>query len=109
MPTDFLTMLQSLIGLIVGCLIGAGFGVIQNAARARNERRQRAGKFNSGWAAMPGAGGRVVYLLVALVVIQIVCPLLFQNNVKWWVSAGVAGGYGLMLFWQLRQKLAQGK
>jgi len=109
MTTEFLTMLQSALGLLVGSLIGASFGMIQNAARRRNEKRQQAGEFNNGWAAMPGAGGRVVYLLVALVLVQIICPLLFKDSVKWWVSAGVAGGYGFMLFWQLRQRLSQNK
>ncbi|HKI68194.1 MAG TPA: hypothetical protein VKA67_01290 [Verrucomicrobiae bacterium] len=106
---NFLTMLQLILGLIAGGLIGASFGLIQNAARRRNEKRQQTGNFNNAWAAMPGAGGRVVFLMVALILVQLICPLLFKDNLKWWVSAGVAGGYGLMLFWQLRQRLSQNK
>jgi hypothetical protein len=109
MNTEFLTMLQSIVGLLVGGLIGASFGFLQNAARRRNEKRQQAGQFNNAWAAMPAAGGRVVYLLVALVLVQIICPLLFTDSVKWWVSGGVVTGYGLMLFWQLRQRLSEHK
>jgi len=103
------TMLQSLIGLIAGALIGAGFGVIQDSARRRNERRQDAGKLKSGWAVMPGSGRRVMYLLVALVLVQVICPLLFKDGTKWWVSGGVVAGYGFMLFQQLRQRLSQPK
>jgi hypothetical protein len=50
-----------------------------------------------------------VFLLVALVLVQIVCPLFFHDNTRWWVSAGVALGYGLTLFWQLRNRLAGSK
>jgi membrane protein implicated in regulation of membrane protease activity len=58
---------------------------------------------------MPGSGRRVAYLLVALVLVQIVCPLLFTNGVQWWVSGGLVAGYGVVLYWQLRQRLSQGK
>jgi len=46
---------------------------------------------------------RVAYLLVALVLVQIVCPLLFIDGSQWWVSGGVVVGYGALLFRQLRQ------
>jgi len=58
---------------------------------------------------MPGSGARVAYLLIALVIVQVVCPMIFNNSTKWWVSGGVAIGYGLSLFLQLRQRLAGGK
>jgi hypothetical protein len=106
MPIELINMLQSIIGLIAGGLIGAGFGVIQDAARKRNERRQATGELNNGWAVMPGSGARVAYLLVTLVLIQIVCPLLFHDGTQWWVTGGVVGGYGLMLFRQLRQRMS---
>ena len=102
-------MLQSIAGLIVGALIGVAFGRIQEAARRRNERLQETGKLNSGWSVMPGSGARVAYLLITLVLIQIICPLLFRDGIQWWVSGGVAAGYALMLFLQLRQRLAQRK
>ena len=106
---QLITMLQSIAGLLAGALIGTGFGFIQYAARRRNERLQESGKLKSGWAVMPGSGKRVAMLLVALVIVQFVCPLLFQDGVQWWVSAGVVGGYGGVLFWQLRQRLSRGK
>jgi hypothetical protein len=109
MAHELINMLQAMTGLIVGGIIGIGFGLIQDAARRRNERKQAAGELKSGWAVMPGSGRRVAYLLVALVLVQIVCPLLFTNGVQWWVSGGLVAGYGVVLYWQLRQRLSQGK
>jgi len=102
-------MLQAIAALIVGGLIGAGFGKVQEAARRRNERLQDGGKLKSGWSVMPGSGMRVAFLVILLVLIQIVCPLLFRDGIQWWVSGGVAGGYALMLILQLRERLADKK
>jgi hypothetical protein len=106
---QLINMLQSIIALIAGGLIGVGFGMVQNAARKRNERLAAEGKLESGWAVMPGSGRRVAYLLVTLVLIQLVCPLLFHDGTQWWVSGGVVLGYGVMLFTQLRQRLSRGQ
>jgi len=107
MTTALINMFQSLAALCVGTIIGVSFGLIQEAARKRNEKRQQSGAFTSGWAVMPGSGVRVAYLLIALVLIQVLCPLLFRDGVQWWVSGGVVGGYGLVLFSQLRQRMSR--
>jgi hypothetical protein len=109
MTTAFINVLASMAALLVGTVIGIGFGRVQEAARRRNEQRQLDGTLNSGWAVMPGSGARVAYLLIGLLLIQLICPLLFRDGVQWWVSAGVVGGYGFMLFRQLRQRLPHGK
>lgn len=109
MTTAFINVLASIAALLVGTVIGIGFGRVQDAARRRNEKRQLDGTLNSGWAVMPGSGARVAYLLIGLLLIQLICPLLFRDGVQWWVSAGVVGGYGFMLFRQLRQRLPHGK
>jgi hypothetical protein len=106
MPHGFIEMLQAITALIVGGIIGLGFGKVQDAARRHNEKRQAEGKLNTGWSVMPGSGARVGYLLIALVLVQLVCPLLFKDGIQWWVSGGLCLGYGLMLFLQLRAKLA---
>ena len=108
MTHELIIMLQVGVGLIAGGVIGIGFGLVQDAARRRNEKRQADGKLNTGWAVMPGSGQRVAYLMIALVLVQIVCPMLFTNGVQWWVSAGVSGGYGFTLFRQLRARSARG-
>jgi len=55
---------------------------------------------------MPGSGLRGAFLLIALVIIQVICPLLFAQGVQWWVSGGLAAGYGWSLFQQLRRRRA---
>jgi hypothetical protein len=110
MTTQFINMLAAIAALIVGGLIGAAFGMLQNLARRQNEKREQEGKLKSGWAVMPGSGARVAYLLITLILIQFICPVLFKNGTtQWWVSGGVAAGYGLMLALQLRQRLSGNK
>lgn len=106
-PTQLTNMFAFIAALIAGAIIGAGFGVIQDSARRRNEKRQRDGDLKSGWAVMPGSGKRVAFLLLALVLVQVVCPLLFKGGIEWWVSAGVVSGYGFVLVRQLRERLAR--
>ena len=67
--------------------------------------RERAGKLKSAWSLMPGAGARTAYLLIALALVQVFCPLLFADGTQWLVSGGVVLVYGWMLFQQLRAKL----
>ncbi len=95
-----------LLSLLAGGLIGVAFGLIQDGARRRNQSLASAGKLSNGWAVMPGSMRRVAYLLIALVLVQIVCPLLFAPGRQWWVSAGVVLGYAIILFRQLRERLA---
>ena len=94
MTAQLINMFQALTALLVGAIIGVGFGMIQDAARRRNEKRQQSGELKNPWMVMPGSGARVAYLLVALVLIQLVCPLLFKDGIQWWVSGGVVAGYG---------------
>jgi len=103
MALELMIMVRSLLGLIAGGMIGTGFGMIQEAARRRYERLQHQGRLRSPWGVMAGSGRRAVYLLMALVLVQIVCPLLFTQGTQWWVSAGVAIGFGVLLF---RQKMS---
>jgi len=90
--------------IAAGGAIGYCFGIIQNLALRRNERRQQSGDLNTGWAVMPGSMTRVAYLLIVLVAIQILCPLLFKDGTQWWVSGGVMLGYGYVLFRRMVQR-----
>lgn len=107
METILFSTLRVIIAASAGSLIGYAFGLIQNAARLRHEKKQLEGKFKSGWSIIPGSGARTAYLLVALLLVQIVCPLLFEESTKWVVSGGVAFGYGVVLFQQLRLRRKQ--
>src|SRR5581483_3045971 len=99
-------ILFSATGILAGALIGLSFGIAQQTAYRRYKQRQTDGTFDSGWAAIPGSMRRVAYLLMALAVVQLVCPLMFSNGTQWWVSAGVIAGYGTLLYKNLREKLA---
>jgi hypothetical protein len=98
-------ILGVILALVVGAAVGLGFGAVQAAAQRRNQKRQERGGLNSGWAVMPGSGRRVAYFVVALALIQVVCPMLFQNGIQWWVSGGVVLGYGYSLYTQMSQRL----
>ena len=100
---QLMDVIRPLAGLGVGAVIGLGFGWIQHLALQRNERRQQSGGLNSGWAVMPGSMRRVAYLLLALVIVQVFCPLLFVEGTQWWVSAGLVAAYGALLFRRLGQ------
>ena len=97
-----------LLAVAAGGAIGFCFGLIQNMALRRNERRHQGGELNNGWAVMPGSMTRVAYLLIVLVAIQILCPLLFRDGTQWWVSGGVVMGYGYTLFRRLTQRRTSG-
>lgn len=95
----------SITGLVVGGIIGIAFGAIQNAASLRNEKSQQAGKLKSGWAIMPGSMRRVAFLMIALVLVQIGMPILFDGIIQWMVSAGLVLGYGWRLYIEFRRKV----
>jgi hypothetical protein len=97
--------LLSIFGFIVGGLIGAAFGAIQNSATLRHEKQEAAGGLKSGWALIPGSMRRVAFLMVALVLVQIGMPMLFDGMSQWMVSAGVMLGYGWMLYVEFRRKV----
>jgi hypothetical protein len=106
MLAPILDLIRAGAALAVGAVIGLAFGALQQAARRRNEQLEKQGKFKNGWSLMPGAGTRVAYLLIALVIIQVVCPMLFADNTQWWVSGGLGLGYGWCLWEQLRRRRA---
>ena len=101
---ELMNIFRPIAALVAGAAIGFMFGMIQNFALRRNEKRQASGSLNSGWAVMPGSGKRVAYLLIVLVLVQIICPLLFQNGSQWWVSGGVCAGYAAALLRRLLER-----
>ena len=98
-------LLWSILALLAGGVLGYGFGNVQEAAQRRYELRQQVGKLKSGWSVMPGSMRRVSYLVLALVLVQVACPLMFQNGVQWAVSIGVVLGYGYILYLQMRRRV----
>ena len=107
MQFQLFDLLRDLSGLLAGGAIGFAFGLIQQAALRRHAERERSGKLKSGWSLIPGSGARIAYLLLALVLVQLVCPLLFAAGTQWWVSAGLVVGYGSQLYRQLRLRMKE--
>lgn len=105
MSLTFFDLLRATAAIAAGGIIGLAFGVLQQAALRRNETRQRSGQLKNGWMVMPGSGARIAYLLIALALVQFVCPLLFVDGTQWLVSGGLLAGYGWTLFTQLRHRL----
>ena len=103
----FIEILRPVLAVGVGAGIGFAFGYLQNAALRHNEKLEQAGQLKSGWSIMPGSGTRVAFLLVALVLIQLICPMLFADNTQWWVSGGLLAGYAWILVKQIREKRAR--
>ena len=101
---QMLEVLRLIAGLLAGSLIGFGFGLFQQRALRRNQQQQQSGQLNNGWAVMPGSMKRVAWLMIALIIVQVVCPLLFRDGTQWWVSGGVVLGYGFVLFRRLKLK-----
>jgi hypothetical protein len=101
------TLLMGL-AVVAGAAIGLLFGRIQDAAARRNARLQNEGRLASGWAVMPGSFRRVAYLLIALVIVQVVCPLLFSGGYEWFVSGGLVAGYGWTLYQGLTRRRSSG-
>ena len=97
-------ILLSLTGLIVGGFIGLAFGVIQIAAQNRNKKKKEEGHLKSGLV-MLGSMHRVAFLMMALVLVQIGMPILFNGEGQWMVSVGVMLGYGWMLYVEYRRKV----
>jgi hypothetical protein len=107
MQTQVANLYLPPMALVAGGMIGYAFGLIQSAAARRHERLQKEGKFKSGWSATPGSFRRIAYLLVALALVQFLFPVFFTPNglSQWCVASGVAAGYGLVLYRDMRRRL----
>jgi hypothetical protein len=103
MEIHLMDLFRFFVALVVGGIMGRAFGLLQNSARRRYEKRQLEGKLGNGWALMPLSGIRVAYFLLALALVQFICPMLFLDGTQWWVSGGVVLGYGSMLYQQIRE------
>ncbi len=81
--------------LIVGLALGLAFGLIEERIRRHREKRAT-GQPSQGLGS--GAMSRTACLLVVLVGVQALCPVLFTDGLQWSASAGLLGGYGVVLY-----------
>ena len=85
-------------GLTLSVIIGIAFGSSQRAASRRHQQLEQHGVFPTAWVIVPGSIRRLSFLLFALVIIQLVFPILFERDgMQWLVSAGIVLGYGWTL------------
>jgi len=88
------------LGLILGMAIGGTFARLQLLALRRNELLEQRQQLPGLLRQLPGAGGRVAFLLVALVLVQV----LFPAADKWWLSGGLVITYAIPFLWRLKDK-----
>lgn len=102
----FLQFFQLFGATFAGVAIGWAFGLLQQFAAKRHAEKEATGKLNSAWSLMPGSMTRVAFLLIALAIVQVICPMFFTGNAQWAVSVGVVLGYGWTLYQAMRARLA---
>jgi hypothetical protein len=106
MTTTLTHIVFSFASLLVGAAIGVAFGYWQEVAARKNQQMFGSGKLGTPWAIVPGSMRRTAGFLILLAAIQLVCPLIFTGGFQWWVSGGVAAGYGWCLYRNLRRRMA---
>lgn len=94
---------MDLLGLILGAVIGGTFAWLQMRALRRNEELEKQGEVPGRLRRTPGAMGRVAYLLMALVAVQV----FFPQASLWWLSGGLVLAYGIPFIWRLKDKAAR--
>src|SRR5437870_1772762 len=104
---NFVQLFQMFGAAIAGGAIGWAFGLVQQFAAKRHAQMQATGKLNGAWSLMPGSMTRVAFLLVALALVQVICPMFFTGNAQWVVSVGVVFGYGWTLYLAMRARIAR--
>ncbi|HEY3857171.1 MAG TPA: hypothetical protein VGO67_22525 [Verrucomicrobiae bacterium] len=106
MTTTLPYLISGLASLLVGIAVGVAFGYWQKVAASKNQQLYGNGKLGTPWAVVPGSMRRTAGFLILLAAIQIICPLIFNGGFQWWVSGGVAAGYGWCLYRNLRRRMA---
>jgi len=91
---------DALLGLILGVAIGGTFAWLQLLALRRNELLEQRQELRGLLRQLPGTGGRIAFLLIALVLVQI----LFPTVDKWWLTGGLVVAYGIPFFWRIKDK-----
>ena len=94
-------------GFVLGGVLGFVFGTIQRGALLRNLEAQRISGRPKGGNPMAGSFRRTAFLLLALVLVQVACPMFFESaTIQWIVSAGVVVGYGWTLLKKMKTDVA---
>lgn len=84
-------------GMAVGIILGGAFAWLQLQALRRNVLLEKRQELPTLLKQLPGSGGRVAFLLIALVLVQVLVP----NVDKWWLSGSLAVSYSVPFLWRL--------
>ncbi len=91
------------LGIILGVIIGGAFAWLQLLALRRNELLEKREQLPTLLRQIPGSGGRIAFLLIALVLAQV----LFRSASVVWMAAGVAVAYAIPFVMRLKVKYQQ--
>jgi hypothetical protein len=81
----------------LGLIIGGVFAWLQMQALRRNELLEKRQAVPTLLKQLPGSGGRIAFLLMALVLVQVLAP----HADKGWLSGSLAVGYGAPFLYRL--------
>ena len=84
-------------GVGLGIIIGTVFAWVQLQALRRNELLAQQQKLPASLRLLPGSAARVAFLLVALVLVQNLCP----HADKWWLTGSLLLTVAAPTVWRL--------
>jgi hypothetical protein len=91
------------LGLILGMVIGSAFAWLQMLALRRNEMLEKQQQLPGLFKLIPGSMGRVAFLLMALVLVQV----LFPGVNLWWLTGGLVVTYAIPFIWQMKNRFSR--
>ena len=94
-----------LLGILLGLIIGSAFAWLQLRAARRNELLQQQQQPTGALHQVPGSMGRVAFLLMALVAVQV----FFPHADKWSLSGALVVAYGIPFAWRLKDRISQAR
>jgi hypothetical protein len=101
---------SQVLGVVLGVLIGGAYAALQLSALRKNELRQQQGEPVRIGGMVPGSMTRVVLLLVALVLVQVVVPAEKKTtNFYWSLTISLAVTYSVPFFWKLKGMMSRNK
>jgi hypothetical protein len=91
------------LGLVLGAVIGGTFAWLQMLALRRNELLEKQQQLPTLLKQLPGSTGRIAFLLIALVAVQV----LFPGVNLWWLTGSLVVTYAIPFIWQLKDRFSR--
>jgi L-asparagine transporter-like permease len=101
---------STVLGVVLGVLIGGVYAVLQLSALRKNEQRQQQGEPVRIGGMVPGSMTRVALLLMALVLVQVLVPNDKKTTSFYWsLTISLAVTYSVPFFWKLKDMMSRNK